>query len=220
MQIVVGDVHAEFNMLEKLIRRHRNEIPELEAIIIAGDVGLGFPNTSWEEPPFACPDGFKLRFIRGNHDRPDFIRNLPPAYAEAGWEYIPDGTIENGVLYIGSANSHDKKWRTPGYDWWPEEALNYVEQNEIFDKLWFYSGVIHTVVTHDAPACMYTKFGIYDQPSETARYLEQLRRIALTTDLRPTRWIHGHHHKRMLTDIEDTMFHSLPEANGCYYVPL
>ena len=33
---------------------------------------------------------------------------------------LPDGRT---VLFMGGALSVDKAWRTPGYDWFPEESI-------------------------------------------------------------------------------------------------
>lgn len=205
MHAIIGDLHGNFRYLKKAIENN----PEWTTVTIVGDVGLGFPGTF--EVPFEAP--IPVRFIRGNHDNPAFVKDLPPEWADANWHYIPDGTIEGGVLYIGGAFSIDQAYRTPGFDWWPEEELNMPEQYEVTRLLNETDEIIHTVVTHDAPWRLYPALGIVENnPGRTTAFLDWLFAHKLRDALKPTRWFFGHHHRLFDREMDGTTFRCLKEA--------
>lgn len=210
MNVVIGDIHGDFRFLKRLIANN----PEWTRLTIAGDIGLGFPDSM--DVPFESP--IPIRFIRGNHDNPDFIRNLPPEWAEANWHYIPDGTIEDEVLYIGGAFSIDHMQRTPGFDWWYGEELNQREQSEIIEKINNYDGIIKTVVSHDCPYDLYPMLvSHHNSPNMTSAFLHHLLHRVLLDDKKPYLWFHGHHHKARRNRVLDVEFRTLAEAQTGHF---
>ena len=102
---LVGDVHGKFHRYEKLIK-------DCDASIQVGDFGVGFfyifgdHRVPMANPPYDSIKKGNHRFIRGNHDNPDVCRR------QSYW--IPDGTIEDHVLFVGGAHSIDRHIRTEG----------------------------------------------------------------------------------------------------------
>ena len=186
-----GDLHGDFRYLQRFIQSN----PEISSITIAGDFGYGFPDTF--DAPFI--PNIPVYFIRGNHDNPQ----VREGFNWRNFNYIPDGAIINGVLFIGGAYSIDKDWRTPGATWWPEEELNQREQAEIIKKIEDYPYPIKLVVSHDCPTFLYKPaFNItLKSPSPTSEFLQYLYERILVGDKRPTHWYFGHHHS--LIDITE-----------------
>lgn len=206
--LILGDVHGQFKLLNKLVhQRLPNRGVEYDRVLMVGDIGIGFGNTS-ELPPFFSEKD--LYFIRGNHDNPDEIMNLARFWKSGNWNYIPDGHIEDGVLYIGGAWSIDHKYRTPGRDWWFNEEINEEQMEAIEQAIMDYDDEIHTVVTHDCPHSIYSHIGVVEaRPSKTSRFLEGLKEHFLIGPKRPSTWYFGHHHKRFNARVGSIHFRCL-----------
>jgi hypothetical protein len=101
--VIVGDVHGKWAMLKNVCDKYPDK-----TVLGLGDVGIGFPG---QEPKL--PENF--RFFRGNHDNPRVCRAHPQYAVEYG--------MWNGLYLVAGADSIDKKWRTEGKDWWPDEQL-------------------------------------------------------------------------------------------------
>lgn len=122
--VLLGDIHGDIRPVQDLDRLLPPDVPILQL----GDFGW------W-------PDGLKdwetvgrtlrrpLYFIKGNHE----YMPLLPLLAEQPVEllpniwYIPSGLVVRfgglAVGCVGGAASIDYRFRTPGYDWFFEEAL-------------------------------------------------------------------------------------------------
>lgn len=198
--VLLADLHGQFDHLEALLDHYRHD---WAAVTILGDLGIGFPG--YYDPPYRPP--IPVHFIRGNHDNPDHLAQLPHSWTQANWHYIPDGTIAGTTLYIGGANSPDAPYRTPGLDWWPNDEPTDREWTEILDKVRSHPGPIKAVITHEAPMSLYPELG-YDTSlaSRTAHNLERLLRHVLKGDKRPRRWYFGHHHRSLEVDRAGTLF--------------
>lgn len=137
---LIGDIHGNWYNYQLLTAP---EAGTIERSVQVGDFGIGFHGEYWHERVndfHGANPGH--RFIRGNHDSPEQCRK-----EMLGW--IPDGTIENDVMYIGGAWSIDYEFRTPGVDWWRDEELSYQTLNQLIEV---YSIVKPRVmITHDAP---------------------------------------------------------------------
>jgi Icc-related predicted phosphoesterase len=183
---LIGDVHAKFD-------KYRSLINDVEASIQVGDFGAGFA---------PLPDvSTSHRFLRGNHDDLRICENSK--------NWIPDGTCENGIFYIGGAYSVDQHLRTIGKDWWPDEELSYQRMQELIDVYESYRPDI--VISHDAPI-EYTTYRFNPSSQWTSRTNQALQTMFDIS--KPRLWIHGHWHKSARTTIFGCEFISLAELES------
>lgn len=202
----VSDLHGVFSALAPL-RQYLNDVDE---IIVLGDVGIGFnhrQDTMLLNYLKSITNSPKIRLMRGNHDNKD---KMELDFSEF---YIQDGTVENGILFLGGANSpeFDRRSRIPGYDWWHNEGLSYNIIEELKDK--DLSGV-HTILAHDCPAMWYRKMDIYDTNlGETAKVLEYIAKNMVPN---LTKYVHGHHHKNKVHYSGNITIRSLGKADDMY----
>ena len=93
-----GDVHGKFGRYKNLL--DSCPYPSIQV----GDMGVGF--LRWPHgdpspnPPYDRMVAGGHRFIRGNHDSPKVCAKHS--------QCIPDGTIEDDVMFIGGALSIDR----------------------------------------------------------------------------------------------------------------
>jgi len=202
MTLLIGDVHGKFGQYKTLTKDHRNTIQ-------VGDLGVGFRRLGSEpgdpmeyltNPPYDYMFAGNHRFIRGNHDN--------PAVCSRHTQCIKDGTIEDGVLYIGGAWSIDQAYRTEGYSWWPDEQCSLERLNEIVDLAILYKP--HTIISHDCPEgivpALFLNHSKEHIHTRTGQALESIRQLAP-----PKQWIFGHWHESRATVITGTMFICLAE---------
>lgn len=205
-RILVGDLHGVVGNIPYLRQRY----PNADEIIIVGDMGVGFPGP--QDAMFRLlathiKDKPLVRFIRGNHDNPEVCRT----FTEGGIQWIPDGHIEDGILFVGGAWSIDQKFRTPGFDWWYNEELNEGEWEEIFKKV--EGQEIHTVISHDAPErVIHLILGAGKSviKTRTSMYLDMLWNRLPGVRL----WVFGHYHEYKEFRKGDTKFVCLPDGLG------
>lgn len=213
----LGDIHADWEGINQTLWGMWEESGrDLDLVIQVGDMGFGMRGAdSLHSMSLPC----RVAWIDGNHENFALLFNRSvdaggaDPYHETDhlgwnhflktWEYMPRGSIKNGILFIGGALSHDKAFRTPGVDWWPEEQLSQRQAGAIIDKLENYQGEIHTVVSHDCPMSFSMKDYIYGEEysSLTREFLEHVRQL-----IKPRRWFFGHYHVSVAREHE-----------GCYY---
>jgi calcineurin-like phosphoesterase family protein len=194
----IGDVHGKFG-------RYKRLIADCERSIQVGDMGVGFrrPDGSfYANPPYDAMLRGDHRFIRGNHDNPNVCREHS--------QWIPDGTLSNGTIFIGGGLSVDRRMRTEGLDWWPDEELSIQALTLMVSR---YDDVRpHTMVTHDCPESIAdhvmarvhrTKF---HDPSRTRQAFQSMLEMH-----RPRLWIFGHWHHSFDSVIDGTRFICLAE---------
>jgi hypothetical protein len=186
----IGDVHGKWEFYHDIISTRYNTYQ-------VGDFGVGFPGSfhlpeMWEE----MGSGFH-RFIRGNHDNPDYCKRNPYC--------IGDGDLVDNIFFMGGAESIDRGLRTPGYDWWPDEEvkptkfLDYVLPNYML-------GGFNIVVTHDCPRSVAKElFDVYD--NSTTRHMLQI----LFDEYQPDLWVFGNWHRSTRKKIRGTEFVCLAE---------
>lgn len=153
---------------------------------------MGFRYSEWLKNNESRPNDWKEErryFIDGNHEYfPDLKTNNPYPYeVQQGLWHIPRGYRSGNTLFLGGAYSIDKHRRTLGYDWFPEEQMNTYQFNKIMDS--DLDGV-DTIVSHDVPAFIYPKIGIFDTGKDHCKALWEMFNI-----IKPRLWISGHHHK-------------------------
>ena len=140
--IVAGDIHAKWGHLQTLIEAQQPDI-----ILQCGDFGY-WPRQA-RAKPVAAPS--RIYWCDGNHE--DFTA-LEARTSNEVYPYIyyqPRGSSlqikSTHILFMGGADSIDKKYRTPGYDWFPEELITYRDVTELLEKQ------IDIIISHTYPMC-------------------------------------------------------------------
>ena len=198
---LIGDIHGAVNDY-KTYAIDTFDGPTIQI----GDFGIGFGQGEyWRQ---SVEEFHKLgghRFIRGNHDCPALCKIMSSC--------IPDGTVENDVMFIGGAWSIDNPnappgWlpRTKDYDWWEDEQCSDEQFEQMLDV---YSTVKPRVmITHDCPhniaGHMFWDTGFLRgprYPTRTGNYLQKMFDIH-----QPDEWYFGHWHTSMQYKHGRTMF--------------
>lgn len=209
--MVVGDTHARFEILNRLISENRPKV-----VIVCGDFGYWIPMSQFAP---IRPQGSKIYFCDGNHENHTFLGLLLKAQSHAPIPieiqddvfYMPRGSILglNGqrLLFMGGAESIDKAYRIRGYDWFPEESItendiNKVREGERFD----------TIISHTAPDFIIRSIG----GNLIGQSEKMLRRLYGRN--KPKHWYFGHMHRICNKVTGGVHFHGLNEVpeNGCW----
>lgn len=185
----IGDIHGENYIYLSIVNdANDNNYPSIQV----GDYGCGFVSNPIEYSEFP-----RHKMIRGNHDNPSLIKKEH--------NFIPDGHYENGIFFIGGADSIDKEWRIEGLDWWKDEQLSEEEFEEIFQKYVDLKPKI--VCSHDCPSYVFEVLMlerqryIYGDLSRTTKWLQKMFDAH-----KPNLWIFGHHHYSFHKIIDGTEF--------------
>jgi hypothetical protein len=135
--------------------------------------------------------------IRGNHDDPD--------EAALSSHFIPDGTFEDGIMFIGGALSIDKHMRTEGVDYWSGEESSPMELETLIKK---YDEVRpRIVVSHECPEFFAREVmiplvgGFTGLKSRTRDAFDAMFEIH-----QPESWIFGHWHRDHTEVYDGTAF--------------
>lgn len=199
---LIGDVHGKFGPYKQIIK---DSPPSIQV----GDMGVGFfrwphgePSTN---PPHEKMVAGNHRFIRGNHDNPSVCKTQS--------QWIADGAIEDGVMFIGGGLSIDKAYRIEGYSWWPGEELSIAELNDLTDL--YIKMRPRVMITHDCPeevaAAMLHGIPLLgnekvDFPSRTRQAFQ-----SMWSAHSPELWVFGHWHKSFDHVLRGTRFVCLAE---------
>lgn len=210
---IVGDIHGKFKEYSYYTLgvgrlRHATEPAPPERSIQVGDFGIGFDSVYWHD---SVNEWMKKnpghRFIRGNHDDPDLCE------AMAG--YIPDGTVEGDIMYIGGAWSIDYAYRIPGVSWWPDEELSVTEFNNAIDL--YRSAKPRVMITHDCPTQIAWDMFVSRDDSLTGNKQIKTRTgealQAMWEIHQPEEWYFGHWHITRDLTLNGTKFQCLGELD-------
>lgn len=197
---LIGDVHGKFGRYKTILENLKNPSVQL------GDMGVGFyyrrgdDLVAYANPPYDAMVNGGHRFERGNHDNPHVCQRHS--------QWIPDGTVENDVMFVGGAVSIDKDMRTEGLDYWPEEELSYEELQRIIDI--YLVAKPRIMLTHECPESVAPAYPMHyakDQfPSRTRQAFQVMFEMH-----QPQYWVHGHWHIRMFHEVNGTQFMCLEE---------
>ncbi len=193
--IVVGDLHGQFGQLNRLIAETKPGI-----VLSVGDFGW-YPrdfNTLYKDSTGRLRrwnvefknKTTKVYWAPGNHEDWWSLNDLTDNevfpnifYMKRGSTLVlPDGRT---VLFMGGAYSIDKKYRTLGRDWFPEETITQADIENLPDTN------VDMVISHTAP----NEFNVVDYHEE---YGHDPSRDALSYILEkyhPKRFVFGHMHK-------------------------
>lgn len=203
MIIVAGDFHGVWSKVNQLIAKK----PNIELIFQLGDFGwwpkfhnlpvvtseslYGTRVKSWDQ--FGLKNNnVRIYWIKGNHEDQESIDEL---VKENKLEVMPNvfhqpcgstTVLLDGrrILFIGGADSVDKKLRTPGHDWFPQEAISYKTIDSLPDEK------IDIVMSHTAP-----KYFEIIHDNEEEGLLNSRAALDYVFDkYQPSRWYCGHFH--------------------------
>jgi predicted phosphodiesterase len=203
---LIGDVHGNFDILRKNMKKHLKQFPD-DSFIAVGDMGCGFPRSQSSILPEY------IKFIRGNHDSPEVCRAHPNYLGDYGVKEIEG----KKVFWLSGAWSIDRAFRIEGVSWWPAEELTIAELNNAMDLYLEYKPDV--VVSHDGPsqATIYL-LNRFVLNSDTA-YREQSpiptrtgqALTAMFEAYQPKLHFFGHWHTSWIKKIKGTVFVCLNE---------
>lgn len=197
---IIGDIHGKWQEYALLTAG-------VERSVQVGDFGVGFAGPYWHERANDRHADGRHRFIRGNHDDPEKCKTEMVGY-------IPDGTVEKDVMFVGGAWSIDADARTEGVSWWRDEELSMEEFYRIIET---YSVVRPRVmITHDCPTTV-SKVMFHDKKLSLSGQHYQTRTGAALQAMfeihQPELHIFGHWHHTKTEMIEGTKFMCLGELD-------
>jgi len=190
---IIGDIHGKFEEYYIPITS-KLENPSIQV----GDMCIGFTGYVFPDTPI------QHKFIHGNHDNPDACIPIKNYLGRYGYLEKED------IFFISGAFSVDKDQRTPGFDYWYNEELNYKES--LYALELYKKANPRIVISHDCPSSAkyeFLKHGRTMVDSMTNQLLEEM-----LINSQPSYWFFGHHHvsKKFKVFNYPTQFQCLAEA--------
>jgi Icc-related predicted phosphoesterase len=218
MEVVVGDIHGEFGVLNHLI----NNKPDISLILQCGDFGW-WPRVtigSWKNPTLKNKE-VKLFWCDGNHEDFQAIKEFKSNEVSPNCFYMERGSVlqlpdKRKILFIGGALSIDRKYRIQGdgnFGWFEEETISQKDIEELLDEK------IDIVISHTAP----NLFQLNDYHDDY--FPKDPSRSALSyvfEKYKPKLWYFGHMHRYQTGLYEGCRWFGLsaPGFPGRWWIPL
>jgi predicted phosphodiesterase len=201
--LMAGDWHRNADWALKVIDYASRE--GVDVIVHCGDFGFWVDDNQTRNyldsmEKLLAEKRIALLWVDGNHEdhsrlnalpldngvRPisEHITHLPRGYR---WEWHGQTWMA-----LGGGHSVDRKWRTEGVNWWPEEHLSRVDVSRAAD-----GGAVDVIVSHDCPSGVDIPGLIVDGwPPEDAEANDAHREVvAVVVDgTNPSTIFHGHYH--------------------------
>lgn len=205
--LLVGDTHGNPVWLRDVVYEVAQRL-DVDAICQLGDFGY-WPQHRDPFLELARRSPKPLYFIDGNHEHHEHLsRDVAATGTDPGqavhlggtlW-YLPRGARINwggvDVAALGGARSIDRRLRTPGHDWFLEEAITDTDLNRLAA-----GGPCQVLLTHDAPASAALPLDRAGLPEVWRSELDtcELHRRLIDEAIdstRPRLVVHGHYHRR------------------------
>ena len=213
--LVIGDTHGRWELLNKHIF---NENINVDIILQVGDFGFwpGLPKCNLSR---INNGDTKIYFCDGNHEDFHALNSLENNEVSENIFYmkrgstlkLPDG---RNVLFMGGAHSIDMEWRTPGFDWFPEETIHDKDMENLPEEK------IDILISHTCSTELYGNMaGAYNIYDPSRFYLSKI--IELYS---PKLWFFGHWHRYNEGVLHDTKWTCLTgieqfeDSNSCRYI--
>ena len=216
MIFITGDTHGE-NHNQKIYLKAK-ELTKDDTIIIAGDFGGVWENKGSEfyDKDQRLLDRYEalapnILFVDGNHENFIELGKYPQVKKFNGTvgelrpsvNHLKRGqvyTIEGKTFFTcGGALSIDKIYRTIDISYWPEELLNYKEQNRALKALDEVNNEVDYIITHTCPQTFFKFFAenglFYTQNKYNDPTCTFLDEILEKTKFK--RWFFGHFHQNI-----------------------
>lgn len=206
----IGDVHGKYDRYMAILK----ESPP--GTIQVGDMGVGFLKWPHGEPqanpPYDLMVEKQARFIRGNHDNPEVCMQHT--------QYIPDGHIEDDVMFIGGGFSIDRAFRQENFNWWEDEEISHAQLNQMVDL--YIAQKPRVMITHDCPEEVAQTLVDYSRamldrkayPEKLdSRFTSRTRQAfqSMWSAHSPAIWVFGHWHQSFDHILRGTRFICLAE---------
>lgn len=228
---ITGDTHGDIDIHKLTAGRwpEGSKLSKDDVLIIAGDFGLVFSPKKDDVERYWLDwldnRSWTTLFVDSNHENFDRLYNGYPCEERYGG---PVGVIRPSVLHLrrrgyvytvagkwfwcfGGATSIDKKYRTEGHSWWPQEEPTAGQMAYGLSQIEKYAGKFDFIVTHDCPSRVlyscWDKFRLHNSidkltPGRVGLYLEQV------VDLVSAKcWYFGHYHTDYSYDCETLARH-------------
>lgn len=206
--MVIGDVHGNFSEMNTLINRRQPKI-----VLACGDFGY-WPRVKQYRDGYGRivkmtkprVGNTQVHWCDGNHEDHESLKSAPEDgqiwpnvfYHRRGSTWtLPDGRV---ILFVGGAESVDKNFRKPGWDWFPEESITQADIDALPDIK------IDMVISHTCPM----EFQMQNNPY--FHNPERGSRMALSIVLekyKPKEWFFGHWHTHVVGEYYDTKWQAV-----------
>ena len=204
--MLAGDWHHDTSIATRTIEQAAEM--EVDTILQLGDLGF------WPERPDVGPGfmttlathlmyfGVRMFWVDGNHED---HRLLNPGSGTGMLRHLPRGFRWDWWgktwMSVGGGVSVDKKFRTEGFDWFPEETLSATQIRHCCRP-----GKVDIIVSHDCPGRVSIpglKYGVY--PADAIADSEAHRGVidGICDVTRPEWLFHGHYHVFYGTKVDD-----------------
>lgn len=226
MQILmVGDIHGDLSFAVRAC--HVAKELGISQIIQLGDFGI-WDHTEkgvyfLDELDKHSEDvNVSWLFVPGNHENYDSLEEHALNDPTTAEDFV---VIRDRILYtrkvnkwtwagktfkvVGGAYSIDKKYRTPGTSWWPQEQLTDDELALAVDM-----GHVDILLTHDCPT--WADFGMrLKEDLESQMHRQKMNEVYSAT--LPKIWFHGHYHTYMEYESRGTRVYGLECNDNAMY---
>lgn len=193
--LILGDIHGRWGEANDII--DQIDLSQIDQIIQVGDFGFWptslDPDPYHNSPPWVRHFEIPFMWVDGNHEQFEILNNrhlLKGPWKEFlnRYEYMPRGTVRDGILFIGGASSIDKYWRTNHVDWFMEEDISYKDKEAVLKNI--EGKDIHTVISHEGPY----EFNLENicpnrHDDANSRFLD-----IVLEEVKPKHWFFGHYH--------------------------
>jgi Icc-related predicted phosphoesterase len=205
--LAVGDIHSNFNAFNTLI-----EVKQPDIVFQCGDNGYFWVGK--QAKGLIKPGNSKVYLIPGNHEDWNMYESIVgrhskhPVEVESNVFYCPIGSIIelNGkrVMFLGGADSIDKRYRTFGYDYFPQEILDQKDLDFVLSQ-----NKVDIIISHTCPSVFEVpKYSFTDMVADPTRKVLDI----VLEKLKPDLWIFGHWHEFLQGRIDNTNWYGLNKA--------
>lgn len=212
---VMGDFHGHVHHFRAVTRTVRGA--GIDLLLGVGDVGFNllppaFRGRTEKRMRLLLQEyGVEFLWAIGNHDdhfaaselrmNPDGTRRVSDRNS-----HLPNGTVVEraGVRIgaLGGAYSVDRKHRTEGRDWWPQEEPTAEEAEKLISACG-QGPRLDIMLTHDVPMGVTGLKGLPGLPTQTVERANRTRILLQETaaQVRPKVLFAGHWHQRLCSEL-------------------